>query len=306
MKKKKLAVLIVALAMVLTCVPGVSAAPDPDDEVFAEYPSGTGVIFDLRTPFGSPTPTYRTVTSKWNQPRNVNGSNPHMGVDLDTDEATAIFAPYDGWINFEDYGGTEDIGFEVDVNGNGKHDDVALWVMFSHLDSRYPEGHYKKGEQIGFSGMRNATGHHLHFGNTTPNHTRWYRNEPYYRHTSSWNAGKALDAYSLVEWTSNTASFYAYVMDDGTASAFSEVKLYYRTTNGGTWTEVAAPLTHSNYKYSYNFTGKVPPGTAVQWMFRLTRSGVTEKAFGPAKYYQPPANPNSSPLTYAYWTNIVS
>ncbi|XID93714.1 DUF6597 domain-containing transcriptional factor [Paenibacillaceae bacterium WGS1546] len=102
----------------------------------------------------------------------------------------------------------------------------------------------------------------------------------------------------------NTASFTAYIRNDGVKQYFSEVRIYYRTTSGA-WTD-GGTITRSGDVYSYNFTGKVPSGTSVQWMFRIMRSGVSQAAFGPAKFYQPDNNPNASSYAYDYWTNTVS
>ena len=46
--------------------------------------------------------------------------------------------------------------------------------------------------------------------------------------------------------------------------------------------------------------------TTVYWMVRLTRSGVSQTAFCPAKYFHPANNPNSSSYPYGYWTNTMS
>ena len=93
-------------------------------------------------------------------------------------------------------------------------------------------------------------------------------------------------------------------MDDGTKRNFDEVRMYYRTTTSGTWTDGGA-ITRSGDTYSYNFAGKVASGTSVQWMMRLKRSWVNQTAFCPAKYYQPNNDPNATTYPYGYWTNTV-
>lgn len=133
------------------------------------------------------------------------------------------------------------------------------------------------------------------------------RNEVNYRYLSSnnWASGQDLDIYSQVRWTNNKASLIAYVRDDGTKRALKEVRIYYRTTPSGAWTD-GGVMTKSGDTYTYDFTGKFTSGTTVYWMARLTRDGVTQAAFCPAKYYQPANNPNSASQPYGYWTNKIT
>ncbi|OBR68200.1 hypothetical protein A7K91_10295 [Paenibacillus oryzae] len=261
--------------------------------------------------FNSPLSTTSTsgfaaVNSKWNQPRAV-GTNPHNGVDLKAALNTSVYAPYDGWATGITGAGSYDIEFLVDANNNNKKDDGDYKIRFYHMNSREPDGKKSKGTLIGKSGNQGTSAAHLHFGVcSTTGGLKWLRNEVNYRHLSStnWNSGKDLDAYSVVAWNNNTASFTSYIRNDGAKEYFSEVRMYYRTSSG-TWTDGGA-LTRSGDVYSYNFTGKVPSGTSVQWMFRMIRSGVSQAAFSPAKFYQPNNNPNASSYPYEYWTNTVS
>lgn len=262
--------------------------------------------------FNSPLSTTSTsgfvaVNSKWNQPRGT-GTNPHNGVDLQAALNTDVYAPYDGWSTGITGAGSFDIEFLVDANNNNVKDDGDYKVRFYHLNSREPDGKKTQGTLIGKSGNQGTTAAHLHFGIcSTSGGLKWLRNEVNYRYLSStnWNSGKDLDAYAVVTWSSNTASFTAYIRNDGVKEYFSEVRMYYRTTSGGTWTDGGA-ITRSGDGYSYNFTGKVSSGTSVQWMFRMLRSGVSQAAFSPAKFYQPDNNPNASSNAYGYWTNTVS
>lgn len=61
-----------------------------------------------------------SVNSKWNQPRNVKGTNPHNGVDLYAREGTPVYAPYAGWIEPIIVTGDADIQLLVDANNNQK------------------------------------------------------------------------------------------------------------------------------------------------------------------------------------------
>ncbi|PTQ57067.1 MAG: hypothetical protein BSOLF_2218 [Candidatus Carbobacillus altaicus] len=265
-------------------------------------------IVNFNSPLSSSsTSGFVAVTSKWNQPRS-SGTNPHNGVDLQAAVNTNVYAPYDGWLTAISVTGPYDIDFLVDANNNNIQDDGDYHIRFYHMNSREPTGKKSKGALIGKSGSQGTSAAHLHFGIcSVSDGLKWLRNELNYRHLSStnWNSGKDLDAYAQVQWNNNnTASITAYIMNDGVKEHFSDVRMYYRTTTSGAWTDGGA-ITRSGDIYNYNFSGKVPSGTTVQWMMRILRSGVSQAAFCPAKFYQPDNNPNASSYAYGYWTNTV-
>jgi murein DD-endopeptidase MepM/ murein hydrolase activator NlpD len=270
------------------------------------------IVFDNIPPsivnFGSPLSTYAGVNSKWNQPRG-SGTNPHNGVDLQAGVNTETKAPYAGWQSGVKVAGDYDILFLVDANNNRAKDDGDYYIRFYHMNAREPDGYRSKGDKIGASGDKGGVPAHLHFGICSETGgIKWLRNEPNYRYlaSTSWNSGKDLDAYALVEWKNgNTVSISSYIMNDRVKEYFSEIRMYYRTTTGGLWTD-GGVITRSGDNYSYNFSGKISSGTAVQYMMRITRSGISQVAFCPAKFYQPASNPNSSSYAYGYWTNTVS
>jgi len=175
------------------------------------------------------------------------------------------------------------------------------------LNSREANGYKSQGTLIGHSGNQGITAPHLHFGICSiSGGLKWLRNEVNYRYLSStnWNSGQDLDIYAQVRWNSNTPSIIAYVRNDGAKETLGEVRMFYRTTTSGAWTD-GGVMSKSGDTYSYNFNGKFSVGTSVQWMVRLIRSGVTQAAFCPAKYYQPANNPNSTSYAYGYWTNTM-
>jgi hypothetical protein len=68
-------------------------------------------------------------------------------------------------------------------------------------------------------------------------------------------------------------------------------------------------MTRSGYVYSYNFSGKYPIGTSINWLVRMKRSGLGDKypyCFARAKYYQPNENPNATSYAYAYFINTIN
>ena len=282
----------------------------------ATYASAYDIIFGGNPPsvvnFNSPlscssTCGFASVNSKWNQPRNV-GTNPHEGVDVQASLNTNVYAPCSGWATGITGAGPYDIQFLVDANNNKVQDDGDYYIRFYHLNSREADGYKEKGALIGKSGSQGTLSPHLHFGVCSiSGGLKWLRNEINYRHLSStnWNSGKDLDVYAVVSWDYNIASFTAYIRNDGAKEPFGEVRIYYRTTTSGAWTD-GGVLTNNGDFYSFDFSKVVPSGTTVQWMVRLTRTGVTQAAFCPAKFYQPSNNPNSVAYAYGYWTNTVS
>lgn len=298
-----IALSIIAMASIFT----ISASAADYRIFFGNTPPS---IVNFNSPLSSSSSSgFVAVNSKWNQPRS-SGSNPHNGVDLQASLNTSVYAPYDGWSTAIAVVGNYDIDFLVDANNNNIQDDGDYHIRFYHLNGREPTGKKLKGALIGQSGNQGPIGTpaHLHFGIcSTSSGLIWLRNEVNYRYLSStnWNSGKDLDAYAQVQWNSNTASITAYIMNNGNKEPFSEVRMYYRTTTGGPWTDGGA-ITRSGDVYNYNFSGKVPSGTSVQWMMRILRSGESQAAFCPAKFYQPDSNPNASTYAYGYWTNTVS
>lgn len=247
------------------------------------------------------------VNSKWNQPR-TSGTNPHNGVDLQAALDTPVYAPWAGWVIGINVVGNADIQFLVDANNDRVQNDGDYYVRFYHLNSREANGYKTKGALIGYSGNQGGYPAHLHFGICSiSGGLKWFRNEVNYRHLSSanWNAGQDLDIYGQVRWNNNTPSLIAYAHDETGTKALTEVRMYYRTTISGAWTD-GGVMTKSGNTYSYNFNGKFSTGTTVYWMVRLTRGTISQRAFCPAKFYQPTSNPNSSSYAYGYWTNTMS
>lgn len=274
----------------------------------SDYSINFGDAPPKQVEFRSPLSTYAAVNSKWNQPRTT-GSNPHNGVDLQASAGTNVYAPYDGWITHINITGPYDIDLLVDANNDNIKNDGDYHIRFYHMNARQAAGKVSKGALIGKSGNQGGVPAHLHFGIcSTSGGLKWLRNEINYRHlsASNWNSGKDLDAYATVQWNNNSkAVITAYIRNDGAKEYFSEVRMFYRTTTSGAWTD-GGVVPRSGDVYTYNFAGKVPSGTNVQWMMRLTRSGVSQAAFCPAKFYQPDNNPNATSYAYAYWTNKVS
>lgn len=258
--------------------------------------------------FRSPLSNYANVNSKWSQPRST-GTNPHNGVDLHATVNTDVYAPYNGWTTAINITGSYDIEFIVDANGNGVQDSSDYRVRFYHMNDREALGYKTKGQKIGKSGNQGTNAAHLHFGISTGSGSslKWWRNEVNYRHligSSYWNGVRDLDIYAQVEWSVSTASLIAYAKDEHGKTALEEVRMFYRTTPSGAWTD-GGTMSKSGDTYSYNFSGKVPKDSTVYWMVRLKRTGVAQVAFCPAKYYQPASNPNSTSYAYGYWQNVV-
>jgi murein DD-endopeptidase MepM/ murein hydrolase activator NlpD len=266
-------------------------------EVFGNYPPS---ILN----WNCPTNVWYSITSKWNQPRSV-GTNPHQGVDIAAPYGSRVNAVWYGWVESI---GTYSIRLRVDSNGNGLMDEPVYYCYYYHLSAKKPNGYYSKGAQVGSSGNEGGTmAAHLHFGGIDTN-IKWCRNETNYRWTSNWNAGRDVDSFSREQWNGSSCNITAYFKDEAGTYIPYEVRLYHRKNGTSTWTD-GGNMTAIGYNiYSYNFSGKYPSGTTINWLVRIKRGGLGSTycwCFAPAKYNQPDPNPNASAYRYAYFTNTI-
>lgn len=261
-------------------------------------------ILNWGCPLSAATP-WPGITSKWNQPRNV-GTNPHRGVDIGIAYGTPVLAVWNGWLTYlwRDTTGIA-VSLQIDANNNGVKDDPLYYCRYYHLSSWTGAGYYAKGAKIGTSGYASAP--HLHFGGTT-SAPQWYRNEAQYRWTTQWNSGRDVDSFSRVLWNyPNNAVITAYFKDSGGDYLPVEVRIFHRKAGTSAWTDGGLMTYVGNYTYTYNFTGKYPAGTSINWLVRIKRGGLTVYSYcwAPAKYDQPDPNPNATAYPYAYYSNTI-
>lgn len=88
----------------------------------------------------------------------------------------------------------------------------------------------------------------------------------------------------------------------------SEVVIFYRKAGTSAWTYGGQMTYQGNYTYSYDFTGKFPSGTKVQWLVRIKRGGLSVYPYcwAPSKYDQPDPDPNATLYPYPYFENTIS
>lgn len=307
MKSHKIWMILLALSMSGS---GTLAAYDYS-VVFGNTTTGAGTIN-----LGNPHSTVYSVNSKYSQPRNVNGTNPHMGVDLASPYGTSVLALWNGWVTKADAANYE-LFIYLDLNNNGKKDDNAH-VKYDHLSSVLVSTGAKisKGQAIAKVGNEGgAYPSHLHFGVMKDTGTDgfpdvWVRNEPYYRTVSGWDSGRMLDFISLSGWSNNTASAYAYAHDEGGKESISsgDVVIFHRKKGTSTWTATTA--TKNGDLFSTNLTGKYTAGTVVQWTMKANRTSIKGAisyywGYFPPKFYQPSPDPNSTSSTYDYFENTM-
>lgn len=307
---KKWTVGVTSVLALSLLVPSAASAIDYT-QVFAGTTTGAGTI-NLGNPHGS----IFTVTSKFNQPRNVNGTNPHRGTDLGSAYGEPVYASWNGWVTYTAIG-SYDLIVYLDLNNDGLKNDNA-YIKYDHISAIYVSSGaaITKGQKIAAVGNEGGVyPAHLHFGvmkdagtDGTPDY--WVRNEPYYRTVASWDYGKMLDFISYSTYNSNTASVYAYAHDETGKQTVNagDVTIFHRKAGTATWT--AATATKSGDQFTYNFTGVYPAGTSIQWMARANRSSIKATAsmywaFHNPKFAQPDYNPNATAYTYDYFTNTV-
>ena len=291
---KSIIFLIVLITVILSFSQPLFAYLESYIEVFGNYPPYT-------LSYGCcPLNNWPQINSKWNQPRN-DGTSPHQGVDVYAVSGTPVYAVWNGWVEWKD---TDKIRFRIDINKDGVKNDTLYYCDYYHLSSRKPSGYYAMAAQIGNSG---GTPAHLHFG-VLDSSGRWCRNEVNYRFTSYWNSGRDVDVFSREQWSSATCQITIYFKDNGVTKYPDEVRIYHRKNGTSTWTDGGA-MTKSGSIYSYNFSGKYPSGTTINWLVRIRRGDQTGDyyrwCFAPAKYDHPNINPNATSYKYAYFTKTL-
>jgi hypothetical protein len=279
--------------------------------VFAGLASGAGT-----TSLGNPHASNYTVTSKFNQPRNVNGTNPHRGTDLGSSYGTQVNSVWNGWVVYASSTAHE-VEIYLDINGNGVQDDNT-YVKYDHLSSIYVStGQWvTKGQKVAATGDEGGVyPAHLHFGvmrdgNADGRPDQWVRNEPYYRWSTYWDNGRMLDFTSLSTWSANKAAIYAYSHDETGKQPVDagDVTIFHRKAGTSTWTATTA--TKNGDQFYVDFTGRYPAGTTIEWMARAIRSSIKSYssmywAFHNPKFAQPDFDPNATAYKYDYFTNTV-
>lgn len=280
--------------------------------VFGNLSTGAGT-----TNLGNPHATLYTVTSKFNQPRNVNGTNPHRGTDLGSPYGTNVLAPWNGWVSLAAPGSYE-LTLYLDINNDGLKNDNA-YMKFDHLSAVLVGNGAKvtKGQTVGRSGDEGGVyAAHLHFGvmkdlasDGTPD--VWIRNDPYYRTVSGWDFGKMLDFIAFSTFSSNKAGVTCYAKDAGGKQdvAAADVVFYHRKV-GSTWWNAQAG-TKAGDVFTFDLSTKYPAGTQVQWLVRAHRTSIKGQisytwAYHPPKFNQPDSSPNTAPANqFDYFVNTV-
>ena len=273
------------------------------------------------------------VNSKWNEVRNV-GTSPHIGIDLEVYDGTPLVAVDDGVLSNVIYSTYNVVSLDVSTT-DSYYSGKTVCCHYEHCSSVNPSGTYTEGDIIGYSGHygQSSNNRHLHFAAHDRNVMSGrlgYRNETLYRYSIKgpmpytgtqvndyWEKGKHLDTFS---WSTDSQSHVVSIIlsmsgpNNNDSEHPSEVKLYYRTTNGGNW---SGPVNMSNagnsntFKYSFDFAtipNQVPSGSTVQYVIRYKRTNynTTQYMWAPAKYYDPNSNPNATSYPYGYFTLNVN
>ncbi len=302
----------IALVLTLGLTTGVAHAASYA-VVFGGLGTGAGT-----TNLGNPHATLYTVTSKFNQPRNVNGTNPHRGTDLGSPFGTNVLAPWNGWVAISAPGSYE-LVLRLDINNDGVKND-SVYMKFDHLSAVLVGAGVAvtKGQTVGRVGNEGGVyASHLHFGlmkDIDNNATAdvWIRNEPYYRTVSGWDFGKMLDFIALSTFSSNKAQVTVYAKDETGKQdvAAADVVFYHRQVGSTWWNAVTA--VKSGDVFSFDVKAKYPTaGTQVQWTVRAHRTSIKGKisytwAYMPPKFDQPDHSPNTAPTNvFDYYVNTV-
>lgn len=281
---------------------GASAAYGPYDITF------TGAV-DATTRWGSPVTTgpssYPTITSKWYEAR-TKGTSPHVGVDLGVGANYEVAAVTNGTLTKVSDGTTYNT-HSLSTSKSG------VYCHYEHMSSVSKTGYLRQGEAFAVPGDVGSPGSvHLHFGAYTENKMsgrRAYRNETLYRNVSQWGNGRYLDTFSVVGWTNGSIASVVLSFSESTNSHTEKptvAQIYYRNEGDLTWLGPYDMKNTTEYTYSYDFSGKVPSGTTIEWLVRYRRASPSTYMFCPAKFYNPSSNPNTVGYSWDYVTSTVS
>lgn len=305
MKGKKV---LTAMLLVIGVFSAISAASaySPMSEVFVPE------AIDSTTRWGAPVELggkacYPTINSKWCEVRTT-GSSPHVGVDMPVGKTYDVVAVTSGNLKRD----RKDTTYNTTSLSTSK---ANVFCHYEHMlvaDIR-PDGWYNKGDKIGVPGNAGAA-LHLHFGaynKNTLSGRKSYRTETLYRDVAEWDYGRHLDVFSKVNWMGNgkaqmTISFSG-AKNDHTEKP-KEVRVFYRKAGTVNWIDGGTMTNVSGYRYQYDFSKVLASGTSFEWTARITRNKTVPSGntmFAPAKFYNPPANPNATSAKYAYFTNVV-
>lgn len=296
------------LALCLFSLIGTASAYTDYSEVFVPDP------IDATTRWVSPVKSgssysYYTVNSKWCEVRTT-GTSPHVGIDMPVGKAYTVVAVTNGTLTRD----KADTSYNTTSLSTPKS---GVYCHYEHMlaGDISPNGYYRQGDKIGIPGNQGAP-LHLHFGAYSANQLsgrKSYRNETLYRNSgAAWDNGRHVDVFSQILWLGNgkmqiTASFSG-PRNDNTEKP-KEMRMFYRTAGSVNWIDGGVLTNSSGYNYTYDFTGKVPAGTRIEWTVRITRniskSNNKIYLFAPAKFYNPNPNPNANSYKYAVITSTV-
>lgn len=303
--KKIVASLLLSTSLVSAV--SASAAYSAMSEVFVPN------AIDATTRWGSPVKlngaeSFPTVTSKWCEVRTT-GTSPHVGVDLSAGKSYNVVAVTAGTLKRD----RADTSYNTTSLSTGK---ANVYCHYEHMLAAdiKADGYYNKGDKIGVPGTAGTSALHLHFGaynKNTLSGRKSYRTETLYRNTAKWDYGRHLDVFSKVNWLGNgkaemTVSFSG--SNNANTEKPKEVRVYYRKAGTSNWIDGGVMTNVSGYKYQYDFSKVLSKGTAFEWTARITRNKTVSSGntlFAPAKFYNPPANPNATTAKYAFFTNTV-
>lgn len=300
---------ILAAVLLATCVfsaTSASAAYSPMSEAFVSSP------IDGTTRWGSPVKSggtfqYPTINSKWCEVRTT-GTSPHVGVDLAVGKTYDVVAVTAGNLKRD----RNDTTFNTTSLSTSK---ANVYCHYEHMlvaDIK-PDGYYAQGDKVGVPGNAGAA-LHLHFGaydKNTLSGRKSYRTETLYRNAAAWDYGRHVDVFSQVNWMGNgiaqiTVSFSGATNDH--TERPNEVRVFYRKAGTVNWLDGGAMTNVSEYRYQYDFKNVLASGTSFEWTARITRNKTISSGntiFAPAKFYNPPANPNATSAKYACFSNVV-
>lgn len=306
--------IILTTAILVFSISIIVFAYDPTTISFGGPQGGSfNTIFD--TPMRDSAIKFSAITSKYGQPRNVDGgSNPHTGIDQRTRGTYELYPVYNAKV-VSYYTGDPTynnnyIRLQIDINKDGVYDD-NLYVEYWHI-SKIESGIYN-GKIVGKYDVVAYTSYdHLDFrfkSNVNYPEGTKYVSLPAYSYLlnaslGNWNNAKDLDYITYPGSTyQNTVYFYIYPKDENGVEdlSTSQVKLYHRLQGQTTWNGPVQMTKSGSYQtsmFSINYKNLSPTyttGKTVELLVSAERTDVANTyTWYPGKWQNKSATPDST------------
>ncbi len=300
--KNKISISFIVVIVLSIMLSSFGFAHTPDFTHYFVESYGNAPIVNAYSPArtGSGSNNFVKVISKSNQPRNTNGTNPHIGVDLNMSEGTNVYSIYSGKVVSVNDTTSSQLGYvqvNLDITGDGVPD--GYYIRFIHIVPSVQVNDWVDSTDIvGTVDSYKVYPPHLHFGRESSNLSLSYKMFPFYRSVSAWSYGSDLDLFTDERIEGNKLYIKGYIEDDSLTYALTRVEVYYKINNGS-WSDTPAQMqliNSSTYEWEFDFSSIANSGQTVYYYLAGIRDNVPASignwGLWPQYYKKPPLKPS--------------